>query len=175
MSCSEASESIELQPATANDYEVILALNSNAIPDVNLLDRKVLKSLHKQAVALIVARDMRTPVSGGSVGGFMLLLDEHADYASANYQYFKRHYESFLYVDRIVVSPEHQRMGIGRRLYEELFQLAGEFPATCEVNVVPPNPRSLAFHEQLGFSKVGEQDTEGGSKRVALLVRTRHQ
>lgn len=173
MSRSRTSESMELQPATANDYEIILALNSNAIPDVNHLDRRALKSLHEQAVALIVARDVRTPGSGGSIGGFMLLLDEHADYASANYQFFKRRYETFLYVDRIVVSPVHQRMGIGRRLYEELFQLAGENPATCEVNVVPPNPRSLAFHEQLGFSEVGEQDTEGGSKRVALLVRTR--
>jgi predicted GNAT superfamily acetyltransferase len=172
MSNSQRAAHIELQPVAASDYETILELNSDAVPDVNLLDRSALQSLHEQAAAFIVARDTQATVPEDSIGGFMLLLDAHADYASVNYQYFKHHYESFLYVDRIVVRPDHQRMGIGRRLYEELFRLAGENPATCEVNVRPPNPRSLAFHEELGFQKVDEQDTEGGSKRVALLVRT---
>lgn len=43
---------------------------------------------------------------------------------------------------------------------------------TCEVNLVPPNPESLAFHHRLGFRQVGEQSTYGGSVRVALLARS---
>ena len=42
---------------------------------------------------------------------------------------------------------------------------------TCEVNLEPPNPASLAFHARLGFRQVGEQVTKGGSVRVALLAR----
>ena len=44
-------------------------------------------------------------------------------------------------------------------------------PVSCEVDVVPENPGSLRFHEALGFESVGQQDTEGGEKRVRLLVR----
>jgi predicted GNAT superfamily acetyltransferase len=33
------------------------------------------------------------------------------------------------------------------------------------------NAPSLRFHERLGFEPVGEQQTEGGDKRVRLLVR----
>ena len=42
---------------------------------------------------------------------------------------------------------------------------------TCEVNLEPPNPESLAFHDRLGFGRVGEQATKGGSVVVALLSR----
>jgi predicted GNAT superfamily acetyltransferase len=41
---------------------------------------------------------------------------------------------------------------------------------TCEVNLDPPNPESLAFHARLGFARVGEQETKGGSVTVALLA-----
>ena len=39
----------------------------------------------------------------------------------------------------------------------------------AEVNIKPRNERSLIFHEKFGFTPVGEQDTEGGSKRVQLM------
>jgi predicted GNAT superfamily acetyltransferase len=42
---------------------------------------------------------------------------------------------------------------------------------SCEVNVVPMNAGSLRFHMRLGFDSVGQQATEGGKKRVSLLVR----
>jgi predicted GNAT superfamily acetyltransferase len=40
----------------------------------------------------------------------------------------------------------------------------------CEVNVRPRNETSLAFHEAIGFREVGQQDTDGGTKRVSLLA-----
>jgi predicted GNAT superfamily acetyltransferase len=40
----------------------------------------------------------------------------------------------------------------------------------CEVNVRPRNDASLAFHEAIGFREVGQQDTDGGAKRVSLLA-----
>jgi hypothetical protein len=40
---------------------------------------------------------------------------------------------------------------------------------TCEVNVRPANESSMRYHETHGFLKVGSQETEGGSKEVAML------
>lgn len=39
-----------------------------------------------------------------------------------------------------------------------------------EVNVDPPNPGSLRFHDRLGFTEVGRQATKGDTVTVALLA-----
>ena len=155
--------------ATADDYAQLLALNEAAIPAVNRIDTGELEHLHQQCEVLLTARQ------GDRLAGFLLALNESADYGSLNYQYFLRHYDRFAYVDRVVVSEDFRRQGVGAALYTELFVHTPDVPLiTCEVNVVPPNPGSLAFHEQLGFEVVAEQDTEGGAKRVALMVRARN-
>ena len=154
--------------ATPADHAQILLLNEAAVPAVNLIDAEELEQLHRQARVLLVAR------AEDLVAGFLLALGTGADYNSLNYQYFNNHYNHFAYVDRIVVNPEFRRMGIGRGLYSALFGQTADVPRiTCEVNVVPPNPESLAFHTNLGFEVVAEQDTEGSAKRVALMVRER--
>ena len=40
---------------------------------------------------------------------------------------------------------------------------------TCEVNIRPENPISMRMHLGLGFREVGQQETGGGEKRVAML------
>ncbi len=42
--------------------------------------------------------------------------------------------------------------------------------AMAEVNIEPHNHVSLKFHDRYGFSPVGEQDNEGGTKRVVMLA-----
>ena len=104
-------------------------------------------------------------------------------------------YRPFLYVDRLVVAEPYRGRGIGKAMYAQVTQMMSsaaflerhdaehndEFvvlPASiasavdlcCEVNIHPPNPESMAFHIKCGFGQVGEQETEGGKKRVALLV-----
>ena len=92
-------------------------------------------------------------------------------YRSDNYRWFSERYEHFIYVDRVVVAPNEWGMGIGRALYTEFVSAVDRHPVLCaEVNLLPRNDRSLAFHEAFGFVPVGEQDTEGGSKRVQMLV-----
>ena len=162
------SEAIRYGTGVPGDYPQILALNESAIPAVNRIEEKDLRQLHRQSEILLVAR------AGEALAGFLLALNEHAEYESINYQYFRRRYSRFAYVDRIVVSESFRRMGIGAGLYEALFEATGHLPRiACEVNVKPANPASMHFHGRLGFSVVAEQDTEGGSKRVALMVRER--
>lgn len=151
----------------AHDYQQILALNEEAIPAVNRIDQQALETLHAQSRVLIAAR------AADRLAGFLLALDESARYDSLNFQYFRRHYPQFVYVDRIVVDPAFRSQGIGTGLYRTLFELVSGAPRiTCEVNVEPPNPGSLAFHSELGFQIVDHQDTDGGRKRVALMVRS---
>ena len=76
------------------------------------------------------------------------------------------------YLDRIAVAPAARRHGVGRAFYTQLVdQLAASVPVLfCEVNVRPHNETSLAFHAAIGFREVGQQDTDGGRKRVSLLA-----
>lgn len=161
---------ITVTAGRSSDYPAILALNDDAVPHVNAIGLEKLTRLHDQSLYLGVAR-------GGEqadvVAGFLLALREGSDYDSENYGYFSRRYPRFAYVDRIVVSAEFRRAGVGRALYDDLARhLPGDCPVlTCEVNLRPANAESLAFHRKLGFEPVGEQETGGGAKRVCLLAR----
>ncbi len=159
---------LRVERANPADFAQILTLNADAVPHVNLIDEATLEDLYEQAVALLVARHESQP---DAVAGFLLALPETAAYESPNFRYFQANVARFAYVDRIVVNPDFRRLGVGAALYDALFELAAARPVTCEVNVKPPNPGSMAFHESLGFRQLDEQDTEGGAKRVALLLR----
>lgn len=156
---------LQIGSAERGDYDALLAMNTAAVPAVNRIDRQLLEGLHLQAETLLVARESATPA------GFLLALNEGADYGSPNFLFFKRHYPRFAYVDRVVVDDRLRGRGIGAHLYQALIaHRRHQGLITCEVNLEPPNPGSLAFHQRLGFRTVGEQTTEAGSKRVALMV-----
>lgn len=105
--------------------------------------------------------------------GFLIGFDPGSEYASENYRFFEQRGADSLYVDRIVIDEHRRGQRLGRFLYDHAFRLAraaGRSEVTCEVNVEPPNPRSLAFHTRIGFAEVGRQGTKGGSVQVALLA-----
>jgi L-amino acid N-acyltransferase YncA len=56
----------------------------------------------------------------------------------------------------IYVAPEHQGGGIGRALYEALFELLGQqgLQMAC-AGITLPNDASVALHVKLGFQLVG--------------------
>jgi predicted GNAT superfamily acetyltransferase len=157
----------ELEPA---DLPAVVELNNDAVPAVPMADEDELALLTAFASLSVVAVDEDDP---DEVLGFLIAMDPGLSYASENYRWFSARNDDFLYVDRIVIGAEARGTGIGRLLYGAVFAKAevdGRREVTCEVNLRPANPRSLGFHDALGFRRVGEQDTKGGAIRVALLA-----
>ena len=105
---------------------------------------------------------------------FIVAFDQDADYDSPNFLWFRDRYERFIYIDRVVVAASAHGQGLGRALYDRLFDAAraAGFPCVmAEVNTNPANPGSLAFHDKLGFEAVGEV-TFSPEKSVRYFART---
>lgn len=157
-----------IRDGNAEDLAAILALNEGAVPHVSHLTSAELRELAAEAATLrVVERE-------GRVVAFLLALTPEARYASENFRWFTERYDAFIYVDRVVVAPDARSGGIGARLYADVAAFARErrIPrVTCEVNTRPRNKGSLRFHAREGFTRVGTQTTEGGSKAVVLLVK----
>lgn len=111
----------------------------------------------------------------GEPAAFLIALREGIpDYTSENYIWFSQQYDKFLYVDRIVIDERYRGRGIGRDLYEGVFEHArktGVPVVTAEIDIRPYNEPSLKFHEEMGFEEVGQQVIRGGEIEVSLQAR----
>ena len=156
---------IRIRDAGADDSSAILALNDVAVQHTSAMDALRLQELQTMANCnWVIAVD-------GVVAGFLLAMRERAGYANPNYDFFAARYPVFLYIDRIVIGPEHAGLKLGTRLYEALFEHAraqGVPVLTCEYNIEPPNEPSRRFHDRFGFTEIGTQTLDGGKKRVSL-------
>jgi ribosomal protein S18 acetylase RimI-like enzyme len=63
---------------------------------------------------------------------------------------------SFLLIKQIAVKSGFERHGIGRSLYARLSVKFPELPMYAAILLEPENPRSIAFHEALGFRRFFE-------------------
>jgi len=156
-----------LRPARVEDLPAVRILNNDAVPAVNALSHDELCWFHEVAhTFLVTERD-------GNVTGALVGLGPGLEYPSLNYRWFSERYPEFVYVDRVVVAESERSSGLGTALYGEFAQRgrSGGAPVLlAEVNIRPRNEGSLRFHHRFGFVPVGEQDTEGGTKRVSLLA-----
>lgn len=155
-----------ITPYAPHDAEAVLAINSANVPEVGPMDRYKLDSLAAEAAWFPVVRD------GEEVLGFAILLSEGATYASPNYKWFSGRHERFSYVDRIALGESARRRGFGGAVYREAIERArasGREVLCAEVNTLPPNPASLAFHERFGFKEVGRVRPYGPDEEVAML------
>lgn len=161
---------VRLRPAVDADLDEILVHNNDAVPAVNGLSRRDLEWFLEQAHTFLVAEALQ---EAAGVAGFLIgLTGPGLEYPSANYAWFGERYDRFAYVDRVVVAASGRGLGVGTALYDEFARRGrgdGHDVLLAEVNIVPRNDVSLAFHAARGFVSVGEQDTEGGAKRVTML------
>lgn len=159
-----------LRALSADDATQITDLNNAAVPAVPEMTEEDLDALREMADVALAVIDEEQPQR---VLGFVLAMHPGSPYDSENYRWFEERGGNGLYVDRIVVDGAMRGRGLGQVLYASVFGAAeaeGRAEVTCEVNVEPPNPGSLAFHSRLGFAEVGRQATKGGSVVVALLA-----
>lgn len=154
-----------LRDVRSDDLDTVLFLNESVVPAVNSLAPDDIAWFAEHAAYFRVAED------ADGVVAFLIGLRPGTDYGSLNYRWFCEHYDDFAYVDRVAVAERGRRAGLASRLYDDFAErMSGEVDVmTCEVNIEPPNPGSMRFHERRGFRQVGSQATEGGTKVVALL------
>lgn len=163
-------QNLRLRLMRASDIPGVTALNNSAYPAVTILTEEEMADLFALCDISLVAinRDKK-------VTAFLLSINTGKPYDSENYQWFEERGVRHQYIDRIVVSPSAKGTGVGTALYESVFEHArqcGANEVTAEINVRPANPSSMAFHERLGFQRLSEQETKGGTVRVALLARS---
>ena len=149
----------------AADLPSILSLNNEFSRETSLLSAEKLAELVQDA-------DIAHRV--GRAEAMLLAFHATTDYDNDNFRWFSERFSNFVYVDRIVVAAAAQGRGLARLLYENLFEqalTAGFCSVVCEVNAVPPNPGSDAFHARLNFVEVGKLWKTEGEKQVRYLSR----
>ena len=150
---------------SSSDLRQIWTINQENIPEVgDVPDLDRLNKLINWSSHVIVVRKL-------DIVGFILLMREKEDYDSLNYDFYNSQGVPFLYVDRIAISKNHRRKGLGRSLYQKTFEIAKELDVMtcCEVNTKPRNDPSLKFHKSFGFEEVGTKDYDDHS--VVYLTR----
>jgi uncharacterized protein len=154
---------MELREITRADLPALLALNLASVTELSELDAgrlELIMSLSHRSLAL---------ESAGAPVAFALAIAPGMPYDSSNYRWFAARFERFLYLDRIVVAAPLRRRGLGAQLYDAMEGAAAPFRRmVCDVNVIPPNEPSLAFHAARGYHEIGRL-AHGPEKVVALL------
>lgn len=153
-----------LRPATAADTPDVLALNERNVEALAPLDAERLAQLQQWADRCDVLEH------DGAFAGFVITFGPGTPYDSENYRWFaERHGErGFYYLDRIVLHEDVRRQGLGGFVYDALETVAARHGRMAlEVNVVPRNDASLAFHERRGYVEVGRLGD--ATHQVALM------
>ena len=150
---------VRLRPVAEPDRPAVLALNHTEVEMLAPMDAARFDQLRGLAHRFDV---IEVEVDGDTeFGGFVITFAPGSAYDSENYAWFSRVYESFYYLDRIVLHPHVRRRGVGRVVYDELEAIATAYDRmTLEVNLAPPNPVSLAFHAAREYVEVGRLGDE---------------
>jgi len=152
-----------LRPVTDDDAEEVLALNARNVEALAPMDADRFARLRAWASRFDVLEAER------GFAGFVIVFGPGADYDSENYRWFAERYrDRFAYLDRIVLHEAVRRRGLGGFVYDAVERdAAGHGRLTLEVNLVPRNEPSLAFHARRGYVEVGQLGDE--THRVSLM------
>jgi predicted GNAT superfamily acetyltransferase len=163
------------QPTTRNieiaDLARVLEINNANTPGVSELTMTELEAdLNHALHALAIENE------SGEICAFCVTFAPDAPDAGDNHRWFAERYKSFVYLDRIAIDSNHQNRGLGALLYQSVEQHMLKFAEhsllCCEVNLEPPNPGSLRFHQRIGFTEVGQSIPENANYRVSYLSKS---
>lgn len=152
---------------STTDFEDVLRINALSIPGVALLD-------YAELIRLASLQNAHYTVKSADnrIAGYALAFPDHAAYDGEEFQTLRRLCSRpFLYVDQVAVDPSMRRRKVAVSLYKALENEARRAAMTalcCEVNLEPPNPTSVAFHQAMGFHVV--EDLETVDKRIVSLM-----
>ncbi|MGH3444592.1 MAG: GNAT family N-acetyltransferase [Nocardioidaceae bacterium] len=140
-----------LRPVEDRDADDVLALNERNVEMLAPMDTAKLALLRGMADRFDVL-DV-----DGRFAGLVVTFAPQAPYDSPYYQWFSQRYDDFYYLDRIVLHEEFRRRGLGTEAYDEVETTAKRHcRMLLEVNLVPRNEPSLAFHAGRGYAEVGQ-------------------
>lgn len=158
-------------PAPADQTD-ILRINAAALPGVAPLDALELHRLMALPNRHLVVEEES---ESRAVVGYALAFPSTAPYDGEEFLTFQRTLSRpFVYIDQIAIQPTARRTRLGSTLYDVLerdARIEAISALCCEVNLDPPNPGSMAFHQRSGFSIIGELHT-ADDRTVALLIKT---
>jgi len=155
---------ISIRPLTTSELALAHTWNEANTPHVNHLDFSAFTEVFSLSTQAYLIFWDENPA------GFAWLMGPQNSYKSTNYRYFASGMNEFLYLDRMVISKAYRAKGLATSLYHHIASLNPGTVICCEVNIEPPNIASTRLHQKIGFKEVGQQSTEGGLKKVSLLV-----
>ena len=160
---------MEIRNLASANIEAIWAINEQGLPGTGRVSEQEVSDLLQFSSLSVGMFD------GNELLGFVICLPPGTRYGSLNYQWFNDHYNAFVYVDRIAVSTLHRNQGVGTKLYDAVVAYSKEknIPVAAEVNLNPPNPGSIRFHERFNFEQVGV--LHHNEKSVTMLLRKERQ
>ena len=157
---------ITIRPVCEKDYDFVLKTNLENVAVLSPMDKERMLKLEAMSELFLLAE------VDGQPAAFMLAFREGASgYDSENYRWFSSRYDKFLYIDRIAIIEPYRRQGIGKKIYEAIFDHARQINAPVvllEIDTIPYNEASLNFHKSLGFHEVGTQYVKFNDVTVSL-------
>jgi len=132
----------------------------------------LVSGLHESEYRGYVARaeHFRVALVDGAVGGFLLACSS----ADGETGWFSRQVCEFcpgphVLIKQIAVDPGLAGRGLATGLYRRLFAEAPRLPLFAAVVLDPPNRRSIALHERLGFTEIARLSHPDGMIRVIYM------
>jgi predicted GNAT superfamily acetyltransferase len=143
----------DLRPLRDTDVAEVLTLNEANVEMLAPMDEDRLELLRGMADRCDVL-DV-----DGAFAGFVMTFGPGVPYDSENYRWFTRRHQrhgGFYYLDRIVLHEKFRRQGLGGFVYDEIERVAAPYGRlSLEINLIPRNDASLAFHAARGYVEVG--------------------
>ena len=158
---------ISIRNVKPADFARILELNQTAVRHTSSMDLARLAKLDH------LADYHKLALIDGQIAGFLMGMCYGTPYINANFQWFSDRLKDFVYIDRVVVDAAFAGHGVGSALYQDLANFARRIDITslvCEINVEPPNPASMAFHQKWHFKEIGSEARDDGQRRIAMMV-----